>query len=158
MKDLEMNPYVIQIDKFVNSLEKLSHVFLNLEERKTLFTEEEYLEMCEDVSDKVCKGCGNRDLCLGRERMSTYGMIQEVLQTVENYGAELNVEVKRKIQKKCTCAPQFLRTVLEVCQNEKQNRVWEQKMAQSREGCAVQLDTFAQMIQHSTRELNASIF
>lgn len=32
MQDLEMNPYVIQIDKFVNSLGKLSRVFLDLEE------------------------------------------------------------------------------------------------------------------------------
>lgn len=158
MKDLEMNPYVIQIDKFVNSLEKLSHVFLSLEERKTLFTEEEYKEMCEDVSEKVCKHCGNREVCLGRGRKQTYGMIREVVRTIENYGAELNVEVKRKIQKQCVCAPQFLRTILEVCRIEKQNLVWEQKMAQSREGCAVQLDAFAQMIRHSTRELNASIF
>ena len=31
-------------------------------------------------------------------------------------------------------------------------------MAQNRVGCAVQLDSFAQMIQHATRELDASIF
>ena len=36
--------------------------------------------------------------------------------------------------------------------------MWNNKMAQNREGCAVQLDTFAQMIQHATRELDASIF
>ena len=33
MKELEMNPYVIQIDKFVSSLDKLSMAFLGLEER-----------------------------------------------------------------------------------------------------------------------------
>lgn len=36
--------------------------------------------------------------------------------------------------------------------------MWNNKMAQNREGCAVQLDAFAQMIQHATRELDASIF
>ena len=88
MKELEMNPYVIQIDKFVNSLGKLSRFFLSLEERKPLFFEMEDQEACEDMKDKM----------------------------------------------------------------------WEQKMMQSREGCAVQLDAFAQMIQHSTHELDASIF
>lgn len=158
MKNLEMNPYVIQIDKFVTSLEKLSHVFLNLEEKKEYFTQEEYKEMCEEVVDKVCKNCGHWEVCRGKGKTRTYEMTQEVLQTVENYGAELNVEVKRKIQKKCTHAPQFLKTVLEIYQNKKQNRMWEQKMSQNRQGCAVQLDAFAHMIQHSTRELNASIF
>ena len=50
MTNLEMNPYVIHIDKFVNSLEKLSHIFLHLEEKQGIFTEEEYQTICEDVS------------------------------------------------------------------------------------------------------------
>ncbi len=88
MKELEMNPYVIQIDKFVNSLGKLSRFFLSLEERKPLYFEVEDWNACEDIKD----------------------------------------------------------------------RLWEQKMSLNREGCAVQLDAFAQMIQHSTHELDASIF
>lgn len=153
-----MNPYVIQIDKFVNSLEKLSHAFLNMETGKNMITEEGYQDMCEDVKERVCKSCGHRELCFGKERVRTYEMVQEVLRTVEDYGAELTVELKRKIQKKCIHAPQFLKTVLDVYKNEKQNLMWQHKMAQNREGCAVQLDAFAQMIRHSTRELNASIF
>ena len=158
MKDLEMNPYVIQIDKFVNSLEKLSKVFLDLEEKKTYFSEEELKGMCQKVCDKVCQDCGNREICLGRERMNTYGLLWDIFQAVENYGTELNVEVKRKVQKNCVQAPKFVRNALEIYKNEKQTMLWNQKMAQSREGCAVQLDSFAQMIQHATRELDASIF
>ena len=88
MRELEMNPYVIQIDKFVNSLGKLSRFFLSLEDQKPLFFEVEDWEASEDMKE----------------------------------------------------------------------RMWEQKMSLNREGCAVQLDAFAQMIQHSTHELNASIF
>ena len=88
MRELEMNPYVIQIDKFVNSLGKLSRFFLSLEERKPLYFEMEDWNACEDIKD----------------------------------------------------------------------RLWEEKINLNREGCVVQLDAFAQMIQHSTHELNASIF
>lgn len=88
MRELEMNPYVIQIDKFVNSLGKLSRFFLSLEDRKPLFFEVEDWEASEDMKEKM----------------------------------------------------------------------WEQKMSLNREGCAVQLDAFAQMVQHSTHELDASIF
>ena len=147
-----MNPYVVQIDKFVSSLEKLSHAFLHLEETQSRITEEEYQNMSEDVREKVCKHCERKEVCFGHE------MLREVLHTIENYGAELNVEVKRKMQKKCMHAPQFLRTVLDVYKNEKQNLMWKQRIAENREGCAVQLDAFAHMLQHSTRELDASIF
>lgn len=158
MQDLEMNPYVIQIDKFVNSLGKLSRVFLDLEEGIGQLTKEEYKSMCEEVGERVCKSCGHKEVCLANHHMRRDEMVREVVHTVENYGAELNVEVKRKIQKKCIHAPQFLKAILDVYKHEKQNQSWKQRMAQSREGCAVQLDTFAQMIQHTTRELNAGIF
>lgn len=147
-----MNPYVVQIDKFVTSLGKLSNAFLNLEEKRTTLTEDEYQEIKEDVRERVCKQCERKEVCRAHD------MLQEVLRTIENYGAELNVEVKRKLQKKCIHAPQFLRAVLDVYKNEKQRQVWKQRMEDNRKGCAVQLDTFAQMIQHSTRELDASIF
>lgn len=152
MKELEMNPYVVQINKFVTSLEKLSNAFLNLEEKRTTLTEEECQEMCDEVKERVCKQCERKEVCFAHD------MLREVLCTVENYGAELNIEIKRKMQKKCAHAPQFLRAVVDVYKNEKQNQVWKQRMAENRQGCAVQLDTFAQMIQHSTRELDASIF
>lgn len=152
MKELEMNPYVIQIDKFVNSLGKLSQAFLQLEEGHLGMTDEAFQKMRDDMRERVCKGCENRQGCLGMD------MLREVVCTIENYGAELNVELKRKMQKSCTKAPLFLKTVLELYKAEKQNQMWKQRMTENRKGCAVQLDTFAQMIQHSTRELNASIF
>lgn len=152
MQELEINPYVVQIDKFVHSLNKLSCAFLQMENNNHVITEEEYQGLREDVKERVCKGCERKKVCHGVD------MLQEVLHAIEKYGAELNVETKRKMQKKCVHAPQFLRTVVDVYKNEKHNLMWKQRMAENREGCAVQLDAFAQMIQHSTRELNASIF
>lgn len=152
MQELKMNPYVVQIDKFVSSLDKLSHAFLRMEENKNVISEEEYQGIRDDVRERVCKGCERKKVCHGAD------MLQDVLYTIEKYGAELNVETKRKMQKKCMHAPQFLRAVVDVYKNEKHNQMWKHRMAENREGCAVQLDAFAQMIRHSTRELDASIF
>ena len=158
MKELEMNPYVIQIHKFVNSLEKLSQAFLKMGESSIGITEEEYQEIYENVRERVCKECELCENCKEEGYAKTHEMIQEVMKAVEDYGAELNVELKRKIQKKCAHAPRFLKAVLDIYKNEKQNQVWKQRMAEHREGCAVQLDAFGKMILHSTRELDASIF
>lgn len=147
-----MNPYVVQVDKFVSSLDKLSCAFLRMEEDSSAITEEAYQELREDVRERVCRGCERKKVCRAVD------MLQELIYTIEKYGAELNVETKRKMQKKCVHAPQFLRTVVDVYKNEKHNQMWKQRIAENRKGCAVQLDAFAQMIQHSTRELGASIF
>ena len=158
MRELEMNPYVIQIDKFVNSLGKLSKMFLGLEQRKEIFTEEEVILMCDRICDMTCKGCGRKQVCLTKDLRKTHELAWEVFRAIEGYGTELNIEVKRKVKNGCIDAQRFIKNAIEVYKEEKQKLLWSQRMAENREGCAVQLDSFAQMIRHATHELNASIF
>ena len=153
-----LNPYVSQADRFAMSLKHLGDTFLKLEGPRERFTTEEIQEMFERVSNKVCASCENKEKCMGKRRPHIYQMVYEILCAVEEYGTELNVELKRKLQKNCILAPRFLRETLEVFQEAKKMLLWSNKMVQNREGCAIQLDTFAKMIQHATRELEASIF
>ena len=44
-RTVQVNPYVIQMDKFVHSLEKLTKVFVQLEKKHDLFTKTEMEEM-----------------------------------------------------------------------------------------------------------------
>lgn len=157
-REVFSNPYVIQMDKFAASLTHLSETFLHLEDFKGTFTKEEIEEMFLRVSEKVCANCEKKQWCLTENRVHTCQMVYEILCTVEEYGAELNVETKRKLQKKCIMAPRFLRETLEVFENAKQKLLWNNKIVQNREGCAVQLTEFAKMIKHAARELGAGIF
>ena len=113
-KELFVNPYVIQMDKFAGSLKHLSETFLGLEKSRRTLTGEEIDEMFAAVSEKVCGGCERKSLCLGEGRDRTRQMVYEIMAAAEEYGAELNVELKRKLQKKCILAPRFLRETLEV--------------------------------------------
>lgn len=158
MKELEINPYVIQMDRFVSSLGKLTKVFLDLEDKKTFFTEDELRGMCIGVCERTCKHCPNNELCLGKEQNKTHELLWDVFRAVEKCGSELNIEVKRKLQRHCVQAPKLLRNTLDIYKNEKQTLMWNRKMEQNRESCVEQLDSFAQMIQHATKELDASIF
>ena len=157
-KETFVNPYVIQMDKFADSLMHLSKTFLTLEDYKGTFTKDEIEEMFLKITDKVCENCEKKEWCMGENRVHTYQMLYEILCAVEEYGAELNIELKRKLQKKCIMAPRFLRETLEVFENAKQILMWNNKIVQNREGYAVQLNSFAKMIQYTTRELDAGIF
>lgn len=153
-----INPYVIQMDKFADSMVHLSKTFFTLEGYKGNFSKEEFEEMFQKVTDKVCENCERREECLTENRIYTYQMMYEILCAVEDYGAELNVELKRSLQKKCMYAPRFLRETLEVYENAKKILLWNNKIVQSREGFAGQLNSFAKLLQYTTRELDAGIF
>ena len=156
--EIFMNPYVVQMDKFADSLKHLSKTFLKLESYKGTFTKEELEEMFEKVTDKVCRNCENREMCLGEKRVYTYQAMHEILCAAVEYGAELNIELKRELKSQCILAPRFLRETLEVFENAKEILMWNNRMVQNREGYAGQLKSFAKMIQYTTRELDAGIF
>ena len=78
MKELEMNPYVVQIDKFVTSLEKLSHAFLHLEKEKNELTDEQYRNMNEDVKERLCKQCEKRRSAKGMNFCGKYWRRQRI--------------------------------------------------------------------------------
>lgn len=155
---LHASPYVAQIEKFADSLKQLSHTFLKLEEKKKSFSNEEIEDMFERVKGKVCTNCEKCDWCWGENFVHTYQMGYEILSAVDNYGNELNTETKRKLQQRCIMAPRFLREMLEAFHDARQNMMWINRIAQSREGCAAQMDTFADMIRSTAKELEDSMF
>lgn len=155
---IHTSPYVAQIEKFADSLKQLSHTFLELEEKKKSFSNEEIEEMFEHVKGKVCTNCEKCNWCWGENFVHTYQMGYEILSAVDNYGNELNTETKRKLQQRCIMAPRFLREMLEAFHDARQNMMWINRIAQSREGCAVQMDTFADMIRSTAKELEDSMF
>lgn len=155
---LHTSPYVEQIEKFADSLTQLSHTFLRMEEKKKTFTSDEVDEMFDQVKEKVCGQCEKCSWCWGDNFVHTYQMGYEVLSAVDQYGNELNTEIKRKLQQCCIMAPRFLRELLEAFHDARQNMMWMNRMAQSREGCAIQMDTFAEMIRTTAKELEDSMF
>ena len=155
---LHESPYVEQIEKYADSLQRLSQMFLRLEEKKEAFSNEEVEAMFSRVRDKVCGRCGKCDWCWGENFIHTYQMGYDILSAVDHYGNELNTEVKRRLMQQCEKAPRFLREMLAGFHEARQNIIWVNRMARSRECCAIQLDTFADMIRSSARELENSIF
>ena len=97
MTELFLNPYVIQMDKFADSLIHLSRTFLSLESYKGTFSKEEFEEMFVRITDQVCGECEKRKRCLQENRVYTYQLMYEILCGVEEYGAELSTELKRKL-------------------------------------------------------------
>ena len=154
---LHASPYAVQIEKFADSLTQISHTFMKMEKKKDFFTGEEVDGMFGRVKDGVCQKCEKCAWCWGEDFVHTYQMGYEVLSAVDSYGSELNMEIKRKLAQRCVQAPRYLRRLLNTFQEAKQDMMWKNRMAQSREGCAIQLDTFAEMLRETSKELEDSL-
>lgn len=157
-REVFANPYVMQIDKFARSLKHLSEAFLCMEDYKGMFTEEEMEDMFFHVTDSVCVGCDNRNWCLLEDKEETRQMLHDIMCTAEEYGAELNIELKRSLEKRCERASEFLKESLDVFAQAKQKLLWNNRIVQNREGCASSLISFADMISAAARELDSGIF
>ena len=155
---LHTSPYVTQIEKYADSLKRLSRIFLKLEGKKQAFSNEEIEDMFDRVKENVCKHCEKCSWCWGEHFVHTYQMGYEILSAVDHYGSELNTETKRKLQQKCEMAPRFLREMLDAFHDARQTMIWNNRIVQSREGCAIQMDTFADMIRSTAKELEKSLF
>ena len=152
------SPYVEQIEKLSGSLRQLSSTFMGLEEKRQAFSTEEIDAMFTDVKENVCGKCEKCGWCWGENFVHTYQMGYDILSAVDQYGNELNTETKRKLMQRCIMAPRFLREMLAGFHEARQNMMWTNRLARSREGCAIQLDTFADVIQSTAKELEQSLF
>lgn len=155
---LHESPYVEQIEKYADSLQRLSGMLLRLEKQKDAFTNEEVEDMFSRVREKVCGRCEKCGWCWGENFVHTYQMGYDILSAVDHYGNELNTEIKRRLMQRCVMAPRFLREMLAGFHEARQNIIWVNRMARSRECCAIQMDTFADMIRSTAREMEKSIF
>ena len=86
-------------------LKHLSETFLGLEKSRRTLTGEEIDEMFAAVSEKVCGGCERKSLCLGEGRDRTRQMVYEIMAAAEEYGAELNVELRGNCRKSASWRP-----------------------------------------------------
>ena len=80
-QEIFVNPYVVQMDKFAESLQHLSKTFLNMEHYKGTLSKEEIDEMFDKVTGNVCAGCERKEVCLGERREKTYQMMCRRIQT-----------------------------------------------------------------------------
>lgn len=155
---LHGSPYVEQIERYADSLQRLSEMLLRLEKQKEAFTNEEVEDMFSRVRDKVCGRCEKCGWCWGENFIHTYQMGYDILSAVDHYGNELNTEIKRRLMQRCVMAPRFLREMLAGFHEARQNIIWVNRMARNRECCAIQMNTFADMIRSTAREMEKSIF
>lgn len=114
--------------------------------------------MFDRTKERACKSCEKCSWCWEEDFVHTYQMGYEVLSAIDHYGSELNTETKRKLQQRCLRWEAFLQEMLGAFHDARQNMMWNNRIVLGREGCAVQMDTFADMLRSTAKELEKVYF
>lgn len=154
---LHMSPYATQIEKFADSLKRLSQVSVQIEKKRKTFTEDQIHEIFTKIQNTVCTRCEMRAYCWEENVSDTYQMSYEILSAIDNYGDEMNTESKRKLQQNCIESSRFLRSLLEAFHEARRNLIWNNRIVRSRENNAIQMDIFSEILRVTSKEMEDSI-
>lgn len=153
-----INPYVSKLEKMLYSMEHLAQIPSVPKEERVQLTGEEIGDIACYIDGQVCAGCEERQVCTSGSKKRLYTMVYEVLSSVDDYGNELSVEVRRKLQRQCAHSKKFLEEILESFQRIKQEHIWKLKLKEKERECGQMVQTFAHCLYGVTKDLDASIY
>lgn len=155
-QETAINPYVSRLEKMLYSMEHLASEVSLSKENKVQLTGEEIKATAMQIRGQVCAGCDSYEICGGRGN-DLYMIVYEVLKSIDDYGNELSVETKRKLQRQCIRSGSFLIETKKAFEQLKQTHIWELRIREKQRQCGQMVETFAHSLYGAAKEINASI-
>ena len=155
---LVMNENIQNIAKgklieFAESFQKLSKTFHSIAETKASLSRRDINQIFDELSDKLCKDCINCNHCWKNNFYDTYKATFSILSSAENNGEILRADIPTGFAKQCINLDAFLYETNRSLELAKINLAWYNKMAESREAIAGQLNEVADIIKDFSMDL-----
>lgn len=154
---LRLNPYVNQMERFSESFKYLAEVFTNQRSRLGKYSANDIGEIAVGTEINVCDTCCYGQVCQVKLEHKTRHLVEDLVQTIDEYGEELCVEKKREMQRACGNFAYFQAEVGDAFRELKRRRMWEERMHLNKDASLVMIRIFADAIEEVTRELDASL-
>lgn len=142
---------------FSESFLKLSKTLDTIAEKQVGFNQPEINKIFEDISEKLCKNCINCSHCWENEFQQTYQSACSLFETAERKGVIRKEDIPGGFLEDCICADQFIEETNRGFELAKLNRIWHNRITESREVIAEQLKEVSTVIQDITGEIYGSV-
>lgn len=142
---------------FSDSFKKLSGTFQSIADTKMALNKRDMNQIFEDLSDKLCKNCENRELCWENEFYDTYRSTFLILDSADLNGAVLGKDIPETFAKKCIFLNDFIYETNKNLELAKINLNWQNRMAESREAIAGQLLEVSNIINDFSNDLYGAV-
>lgn len=147
----------IRLTNFADTFQKLATTFNSISAKKTVLTQKDISHLLEDVAERACSSCGLAEYCWNKDFYNTYQAAYGILDVIEHKSQITSTDVPQQFKEKCMRVESFVQTLNQTFALYKQNLMWYNRMAETRELIAEQLQSVASTIQNLSDEIEEQV-
>lgn len=147
----------VKLEDFANAFKKLATTFSAISTKKVSLTQKDISHLFEDVTDKVCDECGLYEYCWNKDFYNTYQAAYEILAAAEHKDQIMPSDVPEHFKNSCIKLESFVQSLDQTFELYKQNLMWQNRIAESRELIAGQLGAVSSIIKGLSSEIEQQV-
>lgn len=144
-----------RLNSFSTSFDKLSRTFSGLSEKKTSLSQKDITLLIDDVAARMCTECSMKQFCWENNFYNTYQWVFSMLDCCERKGRIDTIPIEFK--EACHYANRFADTTNRIFEKYKDDLIWYNRIAESRELVSEQLLGVSKIIKGLSEELDFDI-
>ena len=149
----ENHPQKEKVERYAASFQKLADTFYGMPYRKDYLSAGQIDRILKDTNEHMCSQCYHREICWGNEKDSLYRGGEAMIRALEEGDENKVNQIRSEWAEICGKSVQFLETVRERFQKERQNLIWGNRMIESRLAVAQQLTEISKIMEMVARDL-----
>ena len=146
-----------KLKRFASSFHRLSKVYNSIAEKKSGLSQQEVNQLFEEVANQVCKNCSMNTLCWQKDFYDTYKASFSIIGATEKKGRANSNDIPKEFSDRCIKLQEFVGTINRLYEMFKINMSWHNKIAESRELVALQMNGVANIIEHFSEQIYAEL-
>lgn len=148
---------VDRLDKFSRAFKELSKTFSEISETKVAANKGDISVLFDRVADRVCKDCSLCLYCWDRNFYTTYQVMFNIVETLEEKGYIEERDIPAHFMDKCERLNDFVDAVNNVYELFRVDMIWKSRIGESRGLISQQFDGLSKVISGLADEINVEV-
>ena len=149
----ESHPQKEKVERYAASFRKLAATFYGMPYRKDYLSSGQTEKILNDASRQMCTGCYHREICWGEHGESLLKGGKAMIRALEEGNMDNVEDIRLQWAQLCGKSAQYLETVKDRFQKEKQVLIWGNRMIENRLAVAQQLNETARIMEKVAEDL-----
>jgi stage II sporulation protein E len=145
-----------RLNIFSDSFLKLSKTMDTIAEKQMSLNQKEIDHIFEKISEKLCKNCKNCNICWGCNFEDSYQMVCTLFELAEKNGIIKKEDIPVRFLNECVYVDEFIMQTNRSFEIAKLNRIWYNRIAESRGVIAQQLKDVSSVIHGISGDIYAT--
>lgn len=147
------HPQKERVERYAASFQKLADTFYGMPYKKEYLSSAQVENVLREVGEHLCRNCYRRELCWGEQAESMYQGGEALVRAIEQADEGRIEELRKQWGEVCGKSPQYLESLRECFQREKQEMIWGNRMIESRLAVAQQLNEISHIMRQVAEDL-----